>query len=345
MNAKNNVRVCFTGPFTVDVASEVLRQPVEPQQLLIRSIFTLISPGTELALYTQTHVGFKDPHNRWAKYPFYPGYAAVGQVENVGSELQGFAPGDIVFFWGQHQQYTLLSPQEAPVLPVPDGVPWECVPFARMAQIAYTAVLLATSLSLSPGAQVAVLGLGLVGNLAAQLFQIHEANVTAFDLIEQRCELAQQCGIAHTSNAAQQDPQAVIKEITGGQGAHIVVEATGSPALVSSALAMACTRGEVILLGSPRGSAEIDVYSLVHRSGVCLKGAHEALFPMLPQKSGQPNRASISEQMLQHLQKDQLSVKPLISQIVFPHRIQAAYEALLHQKEEVMGILVDWSKL
>lgn len=343
MNAKNNVRVCFTGPFTVEVASEVLRQPVEPQQLLIRSIFTLISPGTELALYTQTHVGFKDPNNRWAKYPFYPGYAAVGQVEAVGSGLQGFEAGDIVFFWGQHQQYTLLSPQEAPVLPVPDGLSWEYVPFARMAQIAYTAVLLTTSIS--PGKQVVVLGLGLVGNLAAQLFQIHQADVTAIDLIEQRCELAQQCGIAHTLNAAQQDPQAVIKEITGGQGAHIVVEATGSPALVSSALAMARTRGEVILLGSPRGSAEIDVYSLVHRSGVCLKGAHEALFPMLPQKSGQPDRTSISEQMLQHLQKDQLSVTPLISQIVSPHRIQAAYEALFHQKEKVMGILVDWSKL
>jgi threonine dehydrogenase-like Zn-dependent dehydrogenase len=204
-----------------------------------------------------------------------------------------------------------------------------------MAQIAYTAILVASRTS---GRQVAVLGLGMVGNFAAQLFQIQGAEVWGIDLLPARREWARQCGLAETIGAGGADPIAAIKEVTAGQGADIVVEATGDPSLVNPALQMAATLGEVILLGSPRGKAEVDVYELIHRTGVCLKGAHERLFSELA------DRRIVLEQIMQYMQDRRLIVEPLISQKVPPSEIGASYQALLHHKELVIGVLVDWSQ-
>ena len=48
----------------------------------------MISPGTELAFYTGTHIGFKDPSVKWAEYPFYPGYASVGNFVEIGNNIK-----------------------------------------------------------------------------------------------------------------------------------------------------------------------------------------------------------------------------------------------------------------
>ena len=78
--------------------------------------------------------------------------------------------------------------------------------------------------------------------------------------------------------------------------------------LVTLAVLLATARllGEVILLGSPRGKAEVDVYELIHRTGVCLKGAHERLFSELA------DRSIILEQIMQYMQDRRLIVEPLI---------------------------------
>jgi threonine dehydrogenase-like Zn-dependent dehydrogenase len=335
MSSIENTRVCFTGPLKVSLESERLNQQLGADQFLVRTLFSLISPGTELALFTQTHVGFKDPNNLWAKYPHYPGYTAVGVVEKVGQAVQSYRPDDIVFYFGRHQLYSIFS-QDAIVLAVPDKLPLEWAPFARIAEIAYTARLVSSG---AADSHVAVIGLGLIGNFAAQLFQLNGARVCGIDLIPARRDLARQCGITETIGADQADPVAAVKEITASQGADIVIEATGDPALINSALQMARLLGEVILLGSPRGKVELDVYNLIHRTGISLKGAHELLFSKLA------DRRIIIERILQNMQNRKLIVEPFISWKVSPHQMAESYQALLHQKKDVIGILVDWSQL
>jgi threonine dehydrogenase-like Zn-dependent dehydrogenase len=92
------------------------------------------------------------------------------------------------------------------------------------------------------------------------------------------------------------------------------------------------------LLGSPRGSAEIDVYGLIHRTGVALRGAHESLLLKVA------DRTAIIEQILDHIGSRRLVVEPLISQISAPAELNTAYQTLLHRKDEAIGILVDWSQ-
>jgi threonine dehydrogenase-like Zn-dependent dehydrogenase len=333
--------VRFPAAYQVEMEEAPVAAQPGPKQLLVKTLYSLISPGTELAMYTQTHIGFSDPTNTYAKYPFYPGYTAVGRIEAAGSEVQGFASGDTLFYSGRHQTYSLVTPDQDIIMVIPQGVPHTRVPFIRMAEISFTSLLMS---DLRPGDTVAVLGLGLVGNLAAQLFQIHGARVIGVDLVPFRRELARQAGIEQTVAAEQQDAVSAVRELAGGDGPRIVVEATGSPLLVPSALAMAREKGEVILLGSTRGTVELDVYNLIHRRGVTLKGAHGRLVPRRSQ-DGSIDQVAVDKRMLQWLQEGRLKVDHLVTERVRPLQgeVERAYQALLNAKDSTMAILIDWT--
>ncbi len=336
-----NVRTVFPGPNEVILREDELPAAPPSHTVRIRTHYSLISPGTELALLTQTHIGFSKPETHgWVRYPFYPGYAAVGEIETVGAGVDGFAAGDLVFYMGKHELYADVDPNETPVLPVPRDVPLERLPFARLAQIANSAAYVA---QIGAGERVAVIGLGLVGNLAAQICRRHGAEVIGVDLSPARRTLAARCGIVHTVAAESEDAVAAINAWSGGGGADVVIEATGNPALVTPALQMVRPRGQVILLGSARGTAEIDVYTLVHRPGVSLRGAHETVLPLMAAEG--LDRRAVMTQMLNWIAEGHLIVDPLITDIVPPHALAEAYRTLNADKERALGVLVDWREL
>lgn len=339
-NILTNTRLCFPEPHRVVTQTEELSMQLGPQQLLIKCLYSLISPGTELAMYTRTHIGFDDPAINFAKYPYYPGYAAVGRVEATAPEVEGFRAGDLVYYPGHHASYAIQSYRQNPVLPVPEGLPVEWVPFIRLAQIANTAVILSDVKAQEP---VAVIGLGIVGHLAAQLFSISGAHVIGADLLAFRRNLAREAGIGQLINPQERDLVGAIREATAGEGARTVVEATGNPDLINPALDAARKSGEVILLGSPRGKATIDVYNLIHRKGVRLKGAHEALIP-LQADAPEPNHYSISVTMMRYLQESNLKVAHLISDIIRPAEAERGFNALLSAQNQTMSVLIDWQK-
>lgn len=343
---RSNARVCFLGPSEVVVQREEFSEEIGGHQLLVRCLYSLISPGTELSLFTGSHGAFEDPNNTWAKYPHCPGYAAVGEVEVVGSAIETFSPGDIVFYQGRHQRYAVVSPSTTPVLPVPTDLSLQVAPFARLAQISNTALLVSDT---QANDTVAVIGLGLIGHLAAQLFRLRGALVIGVDLLEFRRALAQQAGITQTIDAEHQESVSAVVEATRDQGVRTVIEATGSPALILPALQMVRPRGEVILLGSPltasSASAHLDVVNLhlIHRKGVSLKGAHESLVPKVPSDGEEPSQQTVTEQMLLLLREGQLVVDHLISDVIGPGDIAQGYASLLSERDKTMAVLIDWA--
>jgi len=336
-----NVRCVFTGPFTAQLEAGEPTRPPDAGQVRIRTRYSLISPGTELALYTHAHVGFKDPANTWAKYPFYPGYAAVGEVLDAGPDVRGLGAGQLVYFRGRHESLATVAADLAAVTPLPAGLKAEHAPFARLAQIANTALALSRP---AVGLDVAVIGLGLVGNLAAQLYRQAGARVLAVDPQEARCRIARACGLTDILQAAMPEAVESARAWSAGKGAPIVVEATGNPTLVPAALAMAARLGEALLLGSPRGPIEIDIYTLIHRSGVALKGAHESLVPPVALDGALDQRA-VARRMLDLITGGAISVAPLLTDIIAPHELPAAYDRLRGAEGRSLGVLVDWSRL
>ena len=332
---RTNTRVVLPGPYQA-VLEETPLPALAPDQALVKNSYTLISPGTELAMFTQSHVAFGDPRVPWARYPYSPGYAAVGHVEAVGTAVAGLAVGDTLVYLGAHQAYGILNQADLWVR-VPGGMPLEWATFAPLAQIANTAGWVSQA---QPGDTVAVVGLGLVGNLAAQLFGVFGASVVGLDLVPFRRDLAGRVGISRVLDPGA-DLAESIRAATDGRGADTVVEATGEPTLIGPALQAVRPRGEVILLGSPRGPATLDVYYDIHRTGAVLKGAHVGLLPRRAADGGL-DRQTVMGQMLELIQARRLVVEPLISEVISLRQIEAGYRAVLEEKGRVLTFLIEW---
>jgi threonine dehydrogenase-like Zn-dependent dehydrogenase len=209
--------------------------------------------------------------------------------------------------------------------------------FARLGQIAYTASLA----SRQELRRVLVLGAGLIGNLAAQTMLAHGVReLIVADPIEERLAVALRCGLRHA--VSPRGLADAVGSITGGAGVDTVVEATGAPEIVGHALELVNVHGEVILLGSTRGSVDLDVYRLVHRKGTVLTGAHEMTIPSFETAAGAPSRRGMIETVLRWIASNTVSCLPLVSHRVEPSDIRAAYQGLMDSPASYLGVVVDW---
>ncbi|MBO3803262.1 MAG: alcohol dehydrogenase, partial [Candidatus Brockarchaeota archaeon] len=120
--------------------------------IAIRTLASIVSAGTELACLA----GIED----WAKLPFNPGYGAVGQAIAVGKGVGTVREGDVVFTHSGHASHAMCRVLAAKV---PKGLDPVHAVFARMASVAITALRVSGA---ELGDRVAVIGMGLVGNLA-----------------------------------------------------------------------------------------------------------------------------------------------------------------------------------
>ena len=101
-------QVVIREPFQTEIREVELPEP-EPNQILVKTEVSAISPGTELAVYTGTHQWLKDPRMPDWKFPFRSGYSAAGVVIDVGDDVMGCEPGDRVSYPGNHASAELLT--------------------------------------------------------------------------------------------------------------------------------------------------------------------------------------------------------------------------------------------
>jgi threonine dehydrogenase-like Zn-dependent dehydrogenase len=214
--------------------------------------------------------------------------------------------------------------QDNPVIKLPDGLsPQEAV-FARLAAISMTSL---HQSRIHTGDTVVVLGMGLIGNLAAQLFALQGAVVAAVDVEPGRLDIARSVGLARTVLSAEGvNTKEAVRDCLGVEP-DIVVEATGVPALANEALELVRKRGQVVLLGSPRGTVVMKIYEHIHSKGVFLTGAHENM-QKLP---GVPNRGKTTAYVLDLISKGNLRVASLMTHCIPYGKAEEAYDMLLNK--------------
>ena len=139
---------------------------VGPHEVLLKTLYSTISPGTELAWLNHME-------NTPGEYPYYPGYSACCRVEETGAEVVGISVGDIVAASTKHWSFHVLEADKC--IPLPETLkPCEASAF-RLAAISLQGVRKA---DLQIGDDVAVLGMGAIGNYAAQLSYVAGAGTT-----------------------------------------------------------------------------------------------------------------------------------------------------------------------
>jgi threonine dehydrogenase-like Zn-dependent dehydrogenase len=318
----------LTCPAFRQLAWEVFDLPAEPgpRQILIRAACSLISAGTELALYTGAHPGFALPNAAWPKLPMPLGDTAAGVVEAVGSQVTEFAAGDRVAAWVAHGDWGVCDLDSTLARPVPAGVTLLGVRQARI----------------TLGEAVVVIGLGLVGQFAAQLARLSGARpVIGLDLLPPRLAAAEAHG-ARPVNPQAEDARQAVAQATAGRMAEVVIEATGNPAAVPLALDLAAEAGRVVLLGSPRGKVEFDAYSTIHRKNIALLGAHTRLGAGVGRDRTPWTHARNVDLLLALLAEGSLRVDDLISHRIPPAAVFETYARLAERPQDFLGVVITW---
>ena len=334
--------VVVTGQNQVELQTADIDTPVlASNELLIDTEYTFISSGTELANYTG-----REPKvfqkGSWCEYPWRSGYANVGVVRDIGTDVTRAAPGDRVFTYGRHAS-TIRYSQDRLVAPVREAVDPAVVAASRMAGVAMTAIVVG---EIGTNPWVVVFGLGLVGNLASQMFQIHGCRVIGVDPVAERQKLAQRCGIEHTVGGDADETQAQIQEITGGELGNITVDAVGHSSVVMQALRATANHGQLIILGSPRVSVQGDLTDLLsetHLRWITIRGALEWCVPMYPDIGNRTSQFGKQQTIFDWMARGQLHVEPLISHRLKPEQIKQAYDGLLNEPNVYTGVVLDWT--
>ncbi|MDQ0681508.1 S-(hydroxymethyl)mycothiol dehydrogenase [Streptomyces achromogenes] len=110
------------------------------------------------------------------------------------------------------------------------------------------------------GDSVAVIGCGGVGAAAVVGSNLAGASrIVAVDIDDAKLETARKLGATHTVNASETDPVEAIRELTGGFGADVVIEAVGRPETYVQAFHARDLAGTVVLVGVPTPEMKLEL--------------------------------------------------------------------------------------
>jgi alcohol dehydrogenase len=150
---------------------------------------------------------------------------------------------------GTQAEYVRVPFADNSTYPMPDGVSDEdMLMLADILPTAYEVGVL--NGRVGPGDVVAVVGAGPIGLSAisgARLFS--PSLVVAIDMAPARLDAAKQFGADVVINNAEQDPIAAVRELTGGLGADVAIEAVGVPATFELAVDLVRPAGRVANIG------------------------------------------------------------------------------------------------
>jgi len=179
------------------------------------------------------------------------GYSAAGEVMAVGAGLEGvYRVGQRVALAGaglaNHADLNVVP--RSLVAPIPDDVADDEACFGTLSAIALAGV---RSLSAQLGDVVAVIGVGLVGQLAAQLLALQGARVVAIDTNAARLTLAKQTGAELTWVLGEAGLVEAVGALSGGLGCDgiLIAAATDSSEPLSLAAELARDRAKVVMVG------------------------------------------------------------------------------------------------
>lgn len=125
---------------------------------------------------------------------------------------------------------------------------------------------------LKAGEYCAIIGAGPIGLLAAMIAQAYDAHAILIDLVQERLDFAKQLGVEYVINSGNEDAEARVREITGGNMAQQVMECSGANAAVLSTLNLVSNAGRITLTGWPKHETPIPT-DVITKKEVDIRGA------------------------------------------------------------------------
>jgi NADPH2:quinone reductase len=226
-------------------------------------------PGQVLIRIEAIGVNFIEIYFRKGTYkaalPLIPGSEAAGTVEELGSGVNGFKPGDLVAsvaVLGSYAEYALVP--AAQLVKVPAGLSPEKAAAAMLQGM--TAHYLAYSTWPLKAGETALVhaGAGGVGLLLTQIAKRLGARVITTVSSEAKAELSREAGASDVINYAEQDFEAEVKRLTHGKGVDVVYDSVGRTTFDKS---LNCLRPRGLLALFGGSSGPVPPFDLIQLSG------------------------------------------------------------------------------
>jgi predicted dehydrogenase/threonine dehydrogenase-like Zn-dependent dehydrogenase len=353
------------------IVDEVPDPVVAPHHVLVRPLYSLISSGTETASIHKDSVLKEVADNPshlqkiWnvmkqagpartvsevmAKFSEYAvlGYSGAGVVVEKHASVSDLEVGARVAYGGEgtgHGETILVGRNLA--ARVPDAVSFEHACFSTLGSIAMNAV---RNSSVSLGETVVVIGLGLVGQLTAQLARLQGGVVIATDLRADRVELARRLGADHALSGGASLKESV-GALTGGRGADcvIIAAAAKSAAPCQLALDLCRDRGRIVVVGAVELSfpwhemylKEIQLFMSRAYGPGSYDPAYEQQGQDYPITYVRWTENRNMEEFLRLVEAGRLQLEPLITHRFALDDAPAAYETIMDAASESLAVLL-----
>jgi len=311
----------------------------------VRTRLSAISPGTEMLIYRgQMPQGLAADEALEAlagplAYPLKYGYAAVGQVTDLGAGVDDSWAGRWVFAFQPHQACFVAAVDS--LLPVPEGIPPERAAFLPNMETAINFLLDGAPLL---GERVVVLGQGVVGLLTtALLARFPLAALVVFDRYALRRETALALGATLALDPAAPDALDAARAHLGARdlydGADLTYELSGNPEALNLAFALTGFAGRLVI-GSWYGTkrAALDLGGRFHRSRIRLLSSQ--VTTLAPEHTGRWSKArrlALAWEMLRRFPAERL----------ITHRVPfieapTAYRLLDQQPENAIQVILTY---
>lgn len=345
--------VQLSGPKLVEVVDQ---QPtaMKPGQVRVRTRYSGISAGTELTAYRGTNPYLNrtwDPDRRLfldgdAAHVDYPvaglGYSEVGVIIEVADDVRdepGMPEvGDVVWgIWG-HRSEALLPADRFLHHTMPEHLDPIAGTFVRAGAVALNAVLAA---NIHLGETVAIFGQGVIGLLATRLAGLNGGEVAAVDALPVRLDKAKEYGALMTLNAATGSPAEELLQVTGGRGADVAIEISGSYRALHEAIRAVGQGGRVVAAGFYQGDGVgLRLGDEFHHNRVELISSQISGVPRAV--SGRWDQDRLNRTFLRLVANGQLDPVGLVSHVVPVERAAEAYELLDQRPAEALQVILEF---
>ena len=245
--------------------------------------------GSDMGIYHGT--------NAAATYPRIIGHEMVGRVDQVGSNVKNLKVGDRVIInqvtscghcypcrigrtncctdlkvLGVHVDGGMAEYYCHPadmLIKIPEGMSWEQAAMAEPLTISLHGI---HGGGLQAGEYCAIIGAGPIGLVAGMVAQAYGAHAILLDLVQERLDFAKSLGIEYVINSGKEDPVERIKEITGGEMAHQVMECSGANPAIRQTFDLVSNAGRITLTGWPKKETSLPT-DVITKKEIDIRGA------------------------------------------------------------------------
>ena len=325
-------RIVFTGKHEVAVENFTPASPAN-EEVTVKIICSLISSGTEMIVFNRQFS--ENTHwDSWVKYPFYPGYAAVGIVTEAGKDVSKVKVGDRVALRCAHASAATVNQSECYL--VPENVSSQDALWFALAKIASMAMRVCDPLL---GKAVTVIGAGPVGQMAARWVLAAGATpVTIIDMESKRLEFAKKGGSLHAIKQPVGDAIDELKSLNNDELPDVVIDSTGHPQVFSDALTAVKTFGQLILLGDTGRPEEQHLTPDLLMRGLRVVGAHDG------HEDDNWNSEKIIPLFFNLCSTGRINVSDLVTHSFTCDQCEEAYNMLNTNRADSMGVVFKWNE-